>query len=142
MSFCKICLALQVLIVCIVVFGRYLLNWTPGWGETSALLCMVWFSLMSASLGILEDRHLRITLTELFLPPPLIRIFDCLSLLVIFLFSLFMIVFGYNMAVLSGLNILTGMNIKSSWLFAAVPVSGVALFFGCIEKGIVLWKKK
>jgi TRAP-type C4-dicarboxylate transport system permease small subunit len=142
MTFCKICLSLQVLIVVFVVFGRRVLNWTPGWGETSALLCMVWFSLMSASLGILEDRHLRITLTELFLPPAVIRIFDTISLVIMVLFSLFMIIAGFNMAVLSKLNILAGMSIKSSWLFSAVPVSGFAIFLGCIEKGVVLWKKK
>jgi TRAP-type C4-dicarboxylate transport system permease small subunit len=142
MSFCKICLVMQVVIVCIVVFGRYVLNRTPGWGETSALLFMVWFSLMSASLGVLEDKHLRITLTEMFLPPPVIKILDGLSLLVIFLFSLFMLIFGWQMAELSGLNIIAGIGIKSTWLFGAVPASGLALFLACIEKGIVLWKKK
>ncbi|MDR0582958.1 MAG: TRAP transporter small permease subunit [Treponema sp.] len=141
-SFCKICLAMQVIIVVFVVFGRRILNWTPGWGETSALLFMVWFSLMSASMCILEDRHLRITLTDLFLPPVVIKIFDIVSLIVIFLFSLFMIIYGYQMAKLSGLNILAGMGIKSTWLFGAVPVSGLALFLASIEKGIMVWKKK
>ena len=142
MSFCKICLAMQVLIVCFIVLGRRVFNWTPCWGETSALLFMVWFSLMSASMGILEDRHLRITLTELFLPPGVIKAFDTLSLIVMVLFSLFMMSAGFDMAVLSKLNILAGMSIKSSWLFSAIPVSGLAIFLGCIEKGIVLWKKK
>ena len=142
MSFCKICIAMQVLIVVFVVFGRRILNWTPGWGETAALLFMVWVSLMSASMGILEDRHLRITLTELFLPPPVIKIFDTIGLIVMVLFSLFMMSAGFDMAVLSKLTVLAGMSIKSSWLFSAVPVSGLAIFLASIEKGIVLWKKK
>ena len=142
-TFCRICLASMVVVICIVVFGRLVLNRTPGWGEPGALMFMVWFSLVSASLGILEDKHLRITLTDLFLPPAICRFFDFLSLIIIFIFSLFMIIYGYQMAELAGLNLITGLGVRSTWLFAAVPVAGVALFMAVIEKGIVmLWKKK
>jgi TRAP-type C4-dicarboxylate transport system permease small subunit len=133
----------QVVIICIVVFGRLVLNKTPGWGEPGALMFMVWFSLMSASLGVLEDEHLRITFTELFLPPALIRFFDIFSLFIILIFSLFMIVYGSKMTELSTLNVMAGLGIKSSWLFASIPAAGVALFLAVVEKVIKeLWKKK
>ena len=134
---------MQVIIICIVVFGRLVLNKTPGWGEPGALMFMVWFSLMSAALGVVENKHLQITFTDLFLPPVLIRIFDIFSLFIILIFSLFMIVYGFKMTELATLNIMAGLGIKGSWLFASIPAAGVALFLAAVERIIKeLWKKK
>ena len=45
---CCVLLACQVLIVSGVAASRYILKHTPPWGENLALICMVWFCLLSS----------------------------------------------------------------------------------------------
>ena len=44
---CNVLLALQVVLICYVVFARFALNNSPAWGEEFSLLLMVWFCLLS-----------------------------------------------------------------------------------------------
>lgn len=124
---CKFLLGVQIVIVSWVVFGRYVLKTTPGWGEASALMAMVWFGLISASIGIRENAHIKITFLEKYFPPSWIQWSDRLNLILIFFFGIFMLVEGCKLTILTSLNILTGLNIPSSWLYASVPVAGLAI---------------
>ncbi len=140
---CKIFLIAQVIIVSYVVFGRYILNKTPGWGEEGALLFMVWFCLISAALAIKTDTHLRVTAIDAILPPKAIRFLDFFNLFIMGCFAIFMIIEGYNITVLSHLNIMPGLRIQSSFLFASVPVAGVSMLIVLIEKaGDLICQKK
>ena len=40
------------------VFGRYVLNASPVWSESAALLLMLWFVLLAAAVGVYEQFHL------------------------------------------------------------------------------------
>jgi TRAP-type C4-dicarboxylate transport system permease small subunit len=139
---CNIFMITQVIVINITVFGRYIFNKTPGWGEPVALLCMVWFCLLSAALVVKDDRHLSVTVIDYILPAGAIKYFNVINDIIISLFALFMIVEGAKLTQLSTLNIIPGLNIKSSWLSASVPVSGAAFLAVLIEKELVSWKKK
>ncbi|HBF36219.1 MAG TPA: hypothetical protein DDW50_02745 [Firmicutes bacterium] len=133
-NWCKFLLLVQIVIVAYVVFGRYVLKSTPGWGEASALMAMVWFGLMSASIGLRDDSHIKITFLEKYFSPVLIQWTDRLNLLLIFLFGIFMLVEGFKLTLLTSLNILTGLNIPSSWLYASVPATGLVIMLQTIHK--------
>ena len=55
---CKFMLVVQLVVVSGVVIGRYVFSVTPAWGEEMALFAMVWFGLLSASIGVRDDTHL------------------------------------------------------------------------------------
>lgn len=134
LNFCKALLLAQILIVAYVVFGRFILHSTPAWGEESALICMVWFCLVSSTLAIRDNTHLRMEVIEMVLPAKVIKIIDNLNHVLVFLFAIFLIVAGIKVTALTALNVLPGIGLKASWLYAAVPVTGFTLIFAILEK--------
>jgi TRAP-type C4-dicarboxylate transport system permease small subunit len=71
-------LAGMVVVVSIVVIGRYVFNSTPAWGEEIGLFCMVWFALLSAASGIFDNCHIRVTILSKFLSKRAAEILDLL----------------------------------------------------------------
>lgn len=131
---CNLFLALQVVLVCYVVFARFVLNDAPPWGEEVALLLMVWFCLLSPPEALHENRHLAISLSQNFLPGSVIKFIDAVNHLLILVFAGFMVVEGYNLTLLTGRNILPGMGISASILYASVPVAGLVLAIASIDR--------
>ncbi len=127
-------LASQVVIICYVVFARFVLNNSPSWGEELSLTIMVWFCLLSPAEALHENRHLAITLRQAFLPSPAIRIIDAINHVLILVFATFMIVSGAGLAELTLRNIMPGMGISASYLYASVPVSGALLALASIDR--------
>lgn len=133
---CNVFLALQVLLVCYVVFMRFAFNDSPPWGEEVALLFMVWFCLLSPPEAVHENRHLAISITQSFLPGHVLRAIDAINHVLILVFAIFMVVEGYKLTLLTGRNILPGMGVSASILYASVPVAGVILAIASIDRFI------
>ena len=131
---CNTFLVLQVLLVCYIVFTRFVLNDSPAWGEELALLFMVWFCLLSPPEALHENRHLAISLSQKFLPGPVIRIIDATNHGLILVFAAFMVIEGSNLTLLTNRNILPGMGVSASILYASVPVAGVLLAIASIDR--------
>lgn len=127
-------LAVQVVLICYVVFTRFVLNDSPSWGEEFSLLLMVWFCLISPAEAIKEKRHLAISLLQNLLPSPAIRIIDLINHVLIVLFGAFMVIEGYNLAQLTMRNIMPGMGVPATWLYASVPVAGALLIMASVER--------
>ena len=94
---CKFMLLVQLIVVSGVVFGRFVLNVTPAWGEEMALFAMVWFGLLSASIGVREDSHLCLSLFEDRMSKRMKQVRDGFVFLAIASFGLFLLVQGFRM---------------------------------------------
>lgn len=127
--FGMVLLVLMTLIVSWVVFSRYFLNRTPAWGEESALLCMVWFGFLSMALGVRDNRHISIEIIEKILPLGLMNILKFLHKVLIFIFSLFMIVEGMKMVKVATKNYMPGLKLNSGFLYVAVPLAGIVMAY-------------
>ena len=127
MTLCKIFFVGMVVVTAYVVFGRFVLNNSPSWGEELALLCMVYMSMISAALAIRKDTHIRMTVIDLFLPEKVVNFFKGMAQVMIFCFSWFMIIYGWQFAQLMGRSMMTGLRVKSMYLYLAIPIAGVAL---------------
>jgi TRAP-type C4-dicarboxylate transport system permease small subunit len=131
---CNAFLVLQVLLVCYIVFTRFALNDSPAWGEELALLFMVWFCLLSPPEALHENRHLAISLSQKFLPGPVIRIIDAVNHVLILVFAAFMVIEGAKLTQLTGRNILPGLGMSASILYVSVPIAGVLLAIASIDR--------
>lgn len=125
-------LIVQICVVSYVVFGRFVLNKTPRWGEEFALLCMVWFSLLSAVMAEHNRAHIGVKLNKFFIPPAGLRIIEFANHLIKIIIALFMIIAGIQLAQTTRGGIMPGMNISSAWLYLSIPVSGGFLLFTLI----------
>ena len=131
MTFCKLVFIASIGITSYVVFMRFVFSKTPRWGEQAILLCMVYMAMISASLAIRTDKHLRVVLIQYIFPESIrekaMNVLHGLSEVCIFLFSLFMIIYGTQFTKLMTKSVLSGIPIAKAWLYAAVPVAGVCM---------------
>lgn len=135
---CNAMMALQVVLVCYIVFARFILNNSPAWGEELALLFMVWFCLLSPPEALRDDRHLCISVLQERLPAPLMKVVDILNHALIAVFAAFMIIEGSKLTALTSRNTLPGLGLPASILYASVPVSGVVLLVAAIERIVTI----
>jgi TRAP-type C4-dicarboxylate transport system permease small subunit len=132
---CNVLLVLMTLLVTYVVFMRYVMNDTPVWGEETVRLFLVWLTFLGASLGLGNDTHIRLNAIDTFLSPKILKMMDWFSIVILFLFSLFMIIEGINMAMLGTGSKLPGLGIQTAWVFAAIPIAGILNMIQLINKG-------
>lgn len=135
MTSCKIAFIGMVGITAGVVFNRYILKYSMTWGEPVVLMCMVYMSLVSAALAIRGDTHIRMQVIDFIVPRTAVSIMRGTAQAGIFIFGLFMIYYGWIfMTRVGSRNIMTGVGIRSTWLYLANPVAGVAICLMEIER--------
>ena len=134
MSVCKVCMVIQIVAVAIVVFGRTLFSKTPGWGEETALLGMVWFSMLGGALAVREDKHIRITLIENILSKKANRILDLSIYVLIILYSIVLVYIGIKYTAMSIPTVMSGIRISMGFLAASVPIAGLSILLLTIGK--------
>lgn len=148
MTSCKFCFIGMVGITAFVVFNRYVIKGNFVWGEPVVLMCMVYMSLISAALAIRKDTHIRMSIIDFLAPKNVVCVMRAAAQVCIFFFGVFMIVYGWQFSMLAGKNVMTGVGIKSLWLYLACPLAGVALclmeiermvnFFDRVRRGVTL----
>lgn len=127
-------LVTMVIVVCFTVFTRYFLSYTPSWGEETALLCMVWFGFLSMAMGVRDDLHLSITILDNFLPASALRVLNLIKYVCTGGYGLFMAFQGEKLVRVGMMNKFPGLQIVSAWLYAAVPIAGVAIVIFSAQK--------
>ncbi|MDL2263014.1 TRAP transporter small permease [Synergistaceae bacterium OttesenSCG-928-I11] len=127
-------LVLMVLVVCFTVVTRYFFSYTPRWGEETALLCMVWFGFLSMALGVRDDLHLSITILDPLVPKFAQKPISLFKYVCTGGFGVFMALQGWRMVQVGLMNRFPGLGLTSAWLYAAVPIAGVAIFVYSLEK--------
>lgn len=137
-----ILLVAMVIVVCFTVFTRYSLSYTPSWGEETALLCMVWFGFLSMALGVRDDLHLSITILDGILSVPVLKLLDMIKYLCTGGYGLFMLIQGQKLVQIGLLNRFPGLGLTSAWLYAAVPVAGVAMVVYSVERSVLILMNK
>lgn len=141
-SLCKILLIIQIISVTIVVVGRQVFSTTPVWGEELTLFSMVWASLLGATVLLKNDGHIAVTVLDLILPKKAIRMLDLLSYLFLGFYAILMVIYGIKLMEITGMNIMPALKIKSSWLYASMPVSAAAMLIILGEKIYLLFTKR
>ena len=130
--FCVVFLTFQVVAIIIMIIGRYFFNYVPRGIEEFALFCMVWFSLLSISLSIRDDSHIKMEIMDVLVAPDKIKYFQYLSAVVNIVFSVYMISYGVRLVKLTSSSTLSTFRISEGFLYLAIPVSGVFLMLASV----------
>ncbi len=134
LTLCKLLFIVTVVVTAYLVFGRFILHSQPVWGEEIVLMSITYMALISAALAIRDDSHMKMTIIEFMIPKKWVNVLKIIALIVICIFALFMVVEGIKFAYIMRLSKMTGLQIKTTWLYLAVPVSGVAIILMVSEK--------
>ena len=96
MTICKIGFIGMVGITTYVIINRYFIKSPCTWGEPVVLMFMVYMSLISAALAIRKDTHIRMQVVDLFVPKKVICVMRGTAQVLIFFFSIFLIIYGHQ----------------------------------------------
>ena len=99
----RLCMKLAVaglfgIVACVVwqVFGRYVLNDTPVWAESTAMLLVIWVTMLGAAAGVRDAGHIGMELLVVLLPARIQRICEIIIHCLTIVFAVTMIVYGWE----------------------------------------------
>ena len=115
---CSFFLLGMVIVVTIVVVGRYMFNVTPGWGEELALFCMTWFGMLSAALAEKRDAHIRVAAMDKIYPRQMTKFLHKLYYLVKILFALVLLTEGIKLTITNFPVMMSGMHVSEAFINA------------------------
>ena len=121
------------------VFGRYVLNNTPTWAESLALLLVLWVTMLGTAVGVRDAGHIGLE-SMLVLAP------DGLRLKMEYLIHLLLLLFGAVMAWNCAYLVesvwtyrLPTLGISEGWRYVPATISGVLIVMFSIEHLIALF---
>ena len=135
-------LAAIVAIVAWQVFGRYVLNASPTWTETLALVLVLYVTLFGAAVGVRDAGHLGMDSLLVFIPPEPRR---WIEMLVHVLVGAFGCAMAWNGAIL-GASVaaykLPNIALPESVRYVPLVVSGVLIVLFSIEHVMALVRRE
>ena len=109
------------------VFMRYVLNMAPSWSEELVRFIFVWLSFIGAAVGAKEGIHIGIDVLYRSLPALPRRTVAGFISLIVAVFGLAMIIYGWDVVVMTHPQLSPALGLHMSTVYAAVPVMGCLL---------------
>lgn len=137
MFICKILLIADIIVTCYMVIGRYV-NFiaAPVWGEQVVLTLMVYMAVLSATLAIRNNAHIRMTCFDPFLPKKLVLVLDILSDILVMVLGYVMLTAGWTAAIkLGSRGFYDSLPwLSRFWMYLPVPVAGAGMIIFELEQ--------
>lgn len=131
-GFCIILLVAMILIVVMAVITRKGFGFMFAWSEEITLLCLTWFTFMGIAIGFRERLHLSMDLFDR-LPPKVLLFSDRFIDLVTFFFGLYLVIYGWNFAMMMRGSILAATEMPNLVQYIVMPITGVMT---CVYAGL------
>ncbi len=126
--FLALLMAGMVVIISAQVWYRFILNDPLSWSEEAGRYLFVWISFMGAAAGVRYQVHLGIDLMDKLLPPGAYRFVVVLVNLIIQIFLLMIIYWGFKILGIIQFQESASMHISMRYPYMAVPVGGIFMF--------------
>lgn len=130
MILCKLLLIADVLITTMAVVGRYVpFVPDPAWSEEVVLTLMVYMAVLSASMALRRNAHIRMTALDNYLPKKVVQVLDILADIAVLAFAVVMIVEGWSYATgLGSKGFYTSLpKLSKFWMYFPVPLAGITM---------------
>ncbi|MFZ7125248.1 MAG: TRAP transporter small permease [Desulfobacterales bacterium] len=126
-------MAAMVVIIAAQVWYRFVLNDPLSWSEELGRYLFVWISFLGAAAGVRYQVHLGIDLLQKVLPPKPYRIVVVLMNLIIQVFLVVIIVWGFRILAIVRFQTSASMNISMLYPYLAVPVGGIFMLINSLR---------
>ncbi|MDS9472486.1 TRAP transporter small permease [Sporosarcina pasteurii] len=123
----------MILIIIYQVFSRQLFQHTPSWAEELSIILFVWTSFLGIAYGFKARLHIGVSFLVDMFPTKLQDAMDFLAKILIIIFGIVLVVYGWKFTVIMGGSTLAGTGLQSSYLYAAIPVTGIFVLLYGIE---------
>jgi TRAP-type C4-dicarboxylate transport system permease small subunit len=132
MFFCKLLLVTDILITSMAVLGRYVsFVPDPAWSEEIVLTCMAYMAVISASMALRRNAHIRVTAMDKYLPVRVVQTLDVVADLAVTAFAVMMLVVGWRYCTgLGSKGYYTSIpTLSKFWLYFPIPLAGAGMLF-------------
>ncbi len=131
MVLCKILLIGDIVITVWAISGRYIPFITdPSWSEEVVLTMMVYMAVLSATLAIHNQAHIRMTAFDKYMSAQNLLVSDLIANIAVFLLGIFLLVYGMKLCVspLAMLGRYSSMpGLSKFWQYFSIPVAGAGM---------------
>ncbi|CDX52218.1 Tripartite ATP-independent periplasmic transporter DctQ component [Mesorhizobium plurifarium] len=127
-------LTLMTVIIFWQVFSRYVLNNSPSWTESSAVLLMGWFIFLGAAVGVRERTHLGFDVLLYFLPHAAKAVLRSISDVVVLAFGSGMVVYGVQLTRLTWNTVMPSLALPGGVSFLPVIMGGTLVCLFSMER--------
>ena len=131
-AICVACLGIELFAVIVMVVGRFVFNSVPLWTDQLSLMALVWMSMVSITLALYDESHMRVELLDRFLPPKAVTALKYLSNVVVAVFSFFMITEGYALFDLTKEVRLSGFRVSKGLMYLPLLLCGIGSIYMCV----------
>lgn len=128
-------------IVAWTVFGRYVLNATPTWGEPTSLFLMLWFILLGGAVGVRELDHMGFDIGLHYARGRWKSALVVANETLVLFFALCMIWFGWQLAAKVWSDRLPMIGISKGWDYVPIIGGGFLIALFSIEKLLLFFTK-
>jgi len=129
-----------VVVVAIQVFGRYVMNDTPVWAESTALVLILYVTLLGAAVGVRDAGHIGMESLLVLVPE---RVRNRLEILIYALVGIFGAIMAWNGAIL-GASVapykIPTLGISEAFSQAPLVISGALIVLFSIEHVVALFR--
>ena len=131
-AICVLCLITELVSVMIMVTGRYIFNKVPSWCDQLSLMALVWMVILSITLALYKESHMRVELIDTVLPPKAINVLKYISNVIILIFSVLMTYHGSILVELTWKMKLSGFRVPQGLMYLPLVICGVVSVYMCI----------
>lgn len=135
-------LFLMTLIIGWQVFARYVLNSSPAWTESAALLLMLYYIMLAAAVGVYEGFHLGLKILIDSVPPKFKRLLEIFNHALIIVFGITMLINGSKLADFTSEHIIPTLNISRSFAYWPFAAAGLLMSIFAFERVLIIALKK
>ncbi len=131
--FLALLMAAMVVIISAQVWYRFILNDPLSWSEEAGRYLFVWISFMGAAAGVRYQVHLGIDLMDKILSPKQYKWVVILMNLIIQVFLLMIIYWGFKILGVIKFQESPSMHISMRYPYMAVPVGAIFMFINSVR---------
>jgi len=135
-------LFLMTLIIGWQVFARYVLNSSPAWSESAALLLMLYYIMLAAAVGVYEGFHLGLKILIDSVSPKVKRLLEMFNNSLIIVFGLSMLVNGSKLAQFTSDHIIPTLNISRAFAYWPFAAAGLLISIFAFERLLIIALKE
>lgn len=121
---CVLCLIVELAAVLIMVVGRYVFNKVPVWCDQLSLMALVWMVILSITLALYRETHMRVELIDRLFSPKAIQALKYISNVIILIFSAVMTYHGTVLVELTWNTRLSGFRVPQGLMYLPLVLCG------------------
>lgn len=128
-QYSKVVLVIIVIITCIQVFLRLVLNGGLRWSQEVSLLLVVWMTFLSMAIGTEKNLHISVGLFYEKMPKAMKKVCDFINDLMTLAVGVFLTIYGALLVKSTMNSTLAATKWPAGILYLMIPVGGICIFF-------------